>query len=174
MGLVWGISNVTQGEASDAFLGPREPPAEIRNVRSRDFDKILKSAVSQDLNACDSHAQRAIMLVEIPLADEALRSGAVKEFDQRIQSLEARSRQISAVPTQFVGLVTAVRAGKPARALERASFDLLVMSYDTSPNEAWIVVRRTVVAMPVVFLRPKPIRQRILTEFQQLDQARIC
>jgi len=32
--------------------------------------------------------------MEMPLAEAALRSGAASEFDRRIQSLEARSRQV--------------------------------------------------------------------------------
>jgi hypothetical protein len=93
LGLVWGISNVTRGGASDAFLG-----LETRLLKFETFGRataitMLNSAVARDLNACDTHAQRALMLVEIPLADAALRSGAVQEFDQRIHSLEARARQ---------------------------------------------------------------------------------
>jgi hypothetical protein len=52
--------------------------------------------------------------------------------------------------------------------LNEHSFNLLVTSYETSPNEAWISIRRIIVAMPVVVLAPKPLRQKILFEFQQL------
>ena len=52
--------------------------------------------------------------------------------------------------------------------LDEHAFDLLAMSYDTSPNEAWIAVRRIVVAIPVVLFAPEPIQQKILTEFQNL------
>jgi len=48
------------------------------------------------------------------------------------------------------------------------SFNLLAMSYETSPNEAWISIRRIIVAMPLVLAAPEPVRQRILFEFQQL------
>jgi hypothetical protein len=52
--------------------------------------------------------------------------------------------------------------------LDEHAFNLLAMSYDTSPNEAWIAVRRIVVAIPVVRFAPDPIQQKILTEFQNL------
>jgi hypothetical protein len=42
------------------------------------------------------------------------------------------------------------------------------MSYETSPNEAWISIRRNMVAMPLVLTAPEPLRQKMLFEFQQL------
>ena len=52
--------------------------------------------------------------------------------------------------------------------LDQHAFDLLAMSYDTSPNEAWIAIRRTTVAIPVVPYAPEPIQRKILDEFQNL------
>ncbi|MGA7807967.1 hypothetical protein [Bradyrhizobium sp.] len=52
--------------------------------------------------------------------------------------------------------------------LDQHTFDLLEMSYDTSPNEAWIAMRRITVAIPVVLFAPAPIQQKILDEFQNL------
>jgi hypothetical protein len=52
--------------------------------------------------------------------------------------------------------------------LNEQSFNLLAMSYETSPNEAWISIRRIIVAMPLVLAAPEPVRQKILFEFQQL------
>lgn len=42
------------------------------------------------------------------------------------------------------------------------------MSYETSPNEAWISIRRIIVAMPVLLLVPEPLREQILHEFRLL------
>ncbi len=42
------------------------------------------------------------------------------------------------------------------------------MSYETSPNEAWIAIRRIIVAMPLILVAPEPVRQKILFEFRQL------
>jgi hypothetical protein len=107
-----------------------------------------------------------MLLMEVPLAEAALRSGATAEFDQRVQSLEVRSKRIlTCTPRDsFVWLL--------AFNLEllhgRQAFDLLDMSYDTSPNEAWISMRRVNVAMPLVLVVSDSTRQKILSEFQQL------
>jgi len=52
--------------------------------------------------------------------------------------------------------------------LDQQTFALLAMSYDTSPNEAWISIRRNIVATPLVLIVPQPLQSRILSEFQQL------
>jgi len=160
---------LTRGEASDAFLD-----LETRLLKFETFSRataitMLNSTVAQDLDACDTHAQRALMLLEIPLADAALRSGAVQEFDQRTHSLEARARQtLGCTPRDSLVWLLLFALENEHGLLDERTFGLLAMSYDTSPNEAWIAVRRTVVAIPVVLSAPERIQQRILTEFENL------
>jgi hypothetical protein len=109
------------------------------------------------------------MLLEIPLADAALRSGAVQEFDQRMASLEARARRtLGCAPRDSFVWLLLFGLETEHGLLDEHAFNLLAMSYDASPNEAWIAVRRIVVAIPVVRFAPEPIQQKILTEFQNL------
>jgi hypothetical protein len=56
--------------------------------------------------------------------------------------------------------------------LNEQSFSLLAMSYETSPNEAWISIRRIIVATPLILIAPEPVRKKILFEFQQLVRNR--
>ena len=107
--------------------------------------------------------------MEMPLAEAALRSGAASEFDRRVRSLEARSRQVlSCTPRDSFVWLLAFNLEVLHGRLNEQSFNLLAMSYETSPNEAWISIRRIIVAMPLVLVAPEPIRQKILFEFQQL------
>ena len=131
--------------------------------------QTLESQISRDLSPCDTHSQRALLVMEMPLAEAALRSGASAEFDRHVQSLEARSRQVlgCAPRESFVWLLAFDLEVLHGR-LNEQSFDLLAMSYETSPNEAWISIRRIIVAMPLVLVAPEPVRQKILFEFQQL------
>jgi len=169
LGLVWGIFALPRGEAADDFRD-----IESRLLRSETFNRTsliqtLESQASQNVSPCDTHSQRALLLMEMPLAEAALRSGAASEFDRRIQSLEARSRKVlSCTPREsFVWLLAFSLEVLHGRLNER-SFDLLALSYQTSPNEAWISIRRIIVAMPLVLVAPDPVRQKILAEFAQL------
>jgi hypothetical protein len=169
MGLFWGIPNVARGEVSDDFWY-----AETRLLRFETFSRtaskaIMASVAAQDLDPCDNHAQRALLLIEIPLTDAALRAGTVQEFDRHIHSLETRVRQslVCTPRDSFVWLLLFSMQTEHG-VLDKHTFDLLAMSYDTSPNEAWIALRRVVVAIPVVRVAPEPIQQKVLAEFQNL------
>lgn len=169
LGLAWGISNVARGETFDAFLGLETRLLKFETVSRPNAITTLNSAAARELNACDNHAQHALMLLEIPLADAALRSGAVQDFDQRINSLEARAkRTLGCAPRDSLVWLLLFALENEHGLLDEHAFNLLAMSYDTSPNEAWIAVRRIVVAIPVVRFAPDPIQQKILTEFQNL------
>ncbi len=145
LGFLWGVSNIARGEGSDVFWD-----IEARLLRFEVFSRassiaVLESAAGQDLNPCDNHAQRALMLIE------------------------TRARQtLGCTPRDsFVWLLLfgmEIEHG----ILDEHSFDLLAMSYETAPNEAWIAIRRIVVAMPVVRVAPEPIQQKVLMEFQDL------
>ena len=169
LGLVWGIYVLPSSEASDDLRD-----IEGRLLRFETFSpgilaQTLDSPASQSLDACDTHSQRALLLMEMPLAQAALRSGASSEFDQRVQSLESRARRIlgCAPRESFVWLLLFDLEVLHGR-LNQPSFDLLAMSYETSPNEAWISIRRIFVALPLLLTAPEPLRQKILFEFQQL------
>jgi hypothetical protein len=169
MALVWAILALPRSEAADDLRD-----IEGRLLRSETFSRTsltqtLESQMSHDLSPCDTHSQRALLLMEMPLAEAALRSGAAAEFDRHVQSLEARSRQVlGCTPREsFVWLLVFDLEVLHGR-LNTQSFDLLAMSYETSPNEAWISIRRIIVAMPLVLVAPEPVRQKILFEFQKL------
>jgi hypothetical protein len=175
VGLAWGFSDLLRAEVSDDFRDLESRLLQFQIFSQATATETLATAATWDVSPCDNHAQRALLLLEIPVADAALRSGTVHEYDERIRSLEARGRQaLSCTPRDsFVWLVLfGLETGHGV--LSEHAFDLLAMSYETSPNEAWIATRRTALAIPVVLSAPEPIRQKILTEFQNLVRHRFA
>jgi hypothetical protein len=169
VGLVWGVFVLPWSETSDDLQDVEGRLLRFETFNQTTLTRTLGDPVSQSLSSCDTHSQRAMLLMEMPLAEAALRSGAANEFDQHIQSLETRSRRIlSCTPREsFVWLLAFDLQVLHGR-LNEDSFNLLAMSYETSPNEAWISIRRFVVAMPLVLMAPARVRKEILFEFQQL------
>jgi hypothetical protein len=171
LGLVWGITVLPGSKTADDYRD-----IEARLLRFETFSptilaRTFESPDSRGLTVCDTHSQRAMLLMEMPLADAALRSGAADEFDRRVRSLEARSRQIlSCTPRESFVWLAAFDLQLLHGELNEHTFDLLAMSYQTSRNEAWISIRRNSVAMPFVPVAPEPIRDEILSEFQRLVQ----
>ena len=171
--LAWGGLSAKRGAASDVFRDIETHLLKFETFSPTSAAATLDGAAAQKLSACDAHAQRALLLLEIPLAYAALQSGAVQEFDRRSRSLESRARQtLGCSPRDsFVWMVLfGLYAGRGQ--VDEHSFDLLRMSYETSPHEAWIAVRRVTVAVPVMLSAPETLQQRILAEYKYLIQKR--
>ena len=135
--------------------------------------RILESPAAKELSPCDTHSQRALLLMEIPLAGAGLRSGSGSAFDQHMKSLETRTRQmLSCSPRDAFAWLVAFGVETQHGVLNRHSFDLLAMSYETSPREAWLALRRIIVAVPVVLMAPEPVQAKILDEYINLIRHR--
>jgi hypothetical protein len=169
LGLVWGIYAFPQSEAADEFWDVESRLLRFETFSTTTSTRILESQTSQDLSACDTHSQRAMLLMEVPQAEAALRSGATNAFDRHIQSLEVRSRRIlSCTPRESFVWLLMFNLEVLHGLLNEHSFNLLAMSYETSSNEAWLSIRRIIVAMPRLLLAPEPVRQAILADFELL------
>jgi hypothetical protein len=172
-GLVWAGLNAKRGVASDMFRDIETQLLKFQTFTPATAAATLEGVAAQNLNRCDVHGQRALLMLEIPLAYAALQSGAVQEFDRRGRALEARARQaLSCSPRDsYVWLVLfGLHTGRGQ--IDENAFNLLAMSYETSPHEAWIAARRVTVAVPVLLSAPEPLRERILAEFQHLVRKR--
>jgi hypothetical protein len=169
VGIAWGLSNIARGEAADDFRDIETRLLQFEGFGQATETRVLASAAAQDTSACDSHAQHALLLMEIPVADAALRSGALEAFNQRTRSLETRATQaLSCTPRDSLVWLVLFGLQTAHGVLDNRAFDLLAMSYQTAPNEAWIAVRRILLAVPVVRSAPEPMQSTILTEFQNL------
>jgi hypothetical protein len=169
LGIAWGISNMVRGEAADDFRDIETRLLQFEAFSQAAKTRVLASSAAQDTSGCDSHAQHALLLMEIPLVDAALRSGDLAAFNQRTRSLEARAKQaLSCAPRDSLFWLVLFGLQTAHGVLDEHAFDLLAMSYQTAPNEAWIAVRRILLAVPVVRSAPGPMQEVILAEFQNL------
>jgi hypothetical protein len=168
-GLIWGIFTLPSSEAADDFRSFEAQLLRSETFRPKTLTNRLESPAAKVVSDCDTHSQTALLLVEMRLAEAALRSGAATQFDQHIRSLEARSRRVlGCAPRESFVWFLAFNLEVLHGHLNEQSFNLLATSYETSPNEAWISIRRAIVAVPLVLVAPEPLRQKIFSEFQQL------
>lgn len=167
------MSNLASGAAADDFRDIETRLLRFESFSGTTASRILQRAAEEDLSACDNHSQRALLLLEIPLADAALRSGSGHDFDQHTRSLEGRTRLLlSCSPRDSLAWLVAFGLEIEHGIVNNRSFELLAMSYQTSPNEAWVAVRRIAVATPLVLAAPELVRQTVLDEFQNLVRHR--
>jgi hypothetical protein len=168
-GLAWGVLMLPRSEASDVFRELEANLLQFENFSRAAAIRTLQSRATENLSPCDTRGQRALFLMEIPLANAALRSGATREYDERARALEARARAIlSCAPHDSFTWLLAFGLELGHGVLDEHSFDLLAMSYATSPNEAWIAIRRAQAATPLLLAAPESVQEKILAEFQRL------
>jgi hypothetical protein len=168
-GLIWGIVTFPNSQQADNFWTLKNQLLRSENFDPTALAATLASSNLQTLSDCDSDAQLALLLIEMRLTESSLRAGDSNKFDQSSAALGLRARRaLSCAPRQslvwLVDFSLAVLHGQ----LDNQSFALLALSYQTSPNEAWIAIRRNFVAIPIVQLLPEASRQDVLSEFQQL------
>ncbi|MBN9006627.1 MAG: hypothetical protein J0H40_14590 [Rhizobiales bacterium] len=168
-GLAWGATQLSRNMASDEFMDIESHLLRFEKFSPTVTRDLLGRTSVRNLSACDIHGQRALLLLEMPLAEAALRTGDVRDFDRHLQSLDRRARETLACAPRD-SLVWLIMFGLEVLHghLDRHSFGLLAMSYKTSQNEAWVSLRRVIVAIPVVLSAPAPLKEKILTEFSDL------
>ena len=66
--LAWGGLSAKRGAASDVFRDIETHLLKFETFSPASAAATLDGAAAQKLNACDAHAQRALLLLEIPLA----------------------------------------------------------------------------------------------------------
>ncbi len=167
--LIWAAQTLPGSSMSDSLHDVERHLLRFETYKQSDLDGILKQDIADQASPCDTHSQRALLLIEMPELEAALQAGNSVVFDQHVRSLEARAQRIlSCTPREsFVWLLLfdlAVLHGQ----VDDQSARLLAMSYETSPNEAWISIRRTAAALPIVPLLSEPLRKAVISEFQQL------
>ena len=139
-----------------------------RQFEPATLDRVVSTAPN-DLSPCNTHAQLGLLLAEMRLADEALRRGAVSELDRRTQSLQGRLRDtLACAPRQSLVWLIAFNLEVLRGRLDQRAFALLTMSYETSANEAWISIRRSMAALPLVAMAPDELKPLIFREFRYL------
>jgi hypothetical protein len=170
-GLAWGINILPSSEAADDFRFLEGQLLQSATFNPDTLTHKLATSAAQVVRDCDTHSQTALLLVEMQLAQAALRAGAVPEFEERAKSMEFRlKRTLACEPRQSFVWLLAFSLDVMHGRLNEQALNLLAMSYQTSPNEAWIALRRMIVAIPLVLIMPEHLKEEVLGEFQQLVQ----
>lgn len=168
-GLLWGAATAAQGTSAEDYREMETHLLRYERYLPTSSVAALDTDAEREISSCDIHAQHALLLLEIPLADAALRAGSVQEFDRHTAAIEARVRVIlSCVPRDALAWLAAFGLAVGHGQIDQHTFDLLAASYETSRNEAWISVRRVPLAASVISIAPAPIREQILAEFRKL------
>jgi len=172
-GLLWGALNLQRSAIADELHSYAARLLRFEGFAPAAAQRIVDSDAIRNLSDCDTQAQRALVLLEIPLAEAAMRSGATGDFDRHMRSIADRSgRILTCAPRDSLAWLLLFGLEVTQGRIGDHAFELLAASYETSPNEAWVALRRVTVATPVLLSAPEGIRQKILDEFKNLVRHR--
>lgn len=168
-GLAWGLVTLPGSEASDDLLDVESQLLRSETFTPKALARTLKTPAFEKLSNCDVPAQIALLLIEARVSEATLRAGAVNDFDLHSASIDSRSdRVLACAPRQsFVWLMKFSQAILRGQ-LDERSFAFLAMSYETSPDEGWVTIRRNNVAVPLLLVFPEPLKEKALSDFQRL------
>lgn len=169
LGMAWGISGFTRSAAVDYFEDVEGRLLSFASYGAEAAREMRDSAMALELSDCDNRAQRSLLLLELPLADAALKAGATADFDRGVHSIEERAKRALACSPRdplFWLVLFGMEVQHGAR--DQHTFDLLATSYEISPHEAWLGLRRAMVTIPIIETIPDPLRGQVLGEFENL------
>ncbi|MBY0383498.1 MAG: hypothetical protein K2W78_16515 [Xanthobacteraceae bacterium] len=168
-GLSWGIATLPKSESLDDLRDFEAILLHNEEFSANALARRLESTETKSLSGCDTHSQNALSLAEMRLTQAALLSGNTKTFTDRANAIEARLRLVlSCAPHHSFSWLMAFALDVLHGRINDHSFQLLAMSYATSPNEAWIAIRRNPLAVRLFEAAPDALRPPILREFQLL------
>lgn len=164
--LFWAGRTLSRSIAVVGFETVEAELLSLEKYSARALANMLTEEAALNFDSCDTRAQRALLLAEIPLVELSLKNGAASEFDSHMHALEVRTQQIlRCAPRDAFAWLVAFNLRIIHGQLDDRTFQFLDMSFDNSPNEAWIAIRRSLAAMPFADRAPSIIRVKVAIDF---------
>lgn len=128
------------------------------------LEPVLESANKRLL--CSAYEARAVAIIRLRQYDQAISAADLGLVDKRLGSLrKATDQALSCVPTDgflwFIRYWTELRRGGPAS----EHFAELRLSYQLSPFEGWVALRRSPYVLAIYETLPPDLQKRARREF---------
>jgi hypothetical protein len=162
----WCVYLLPKSEDIDKFLYLKDQLLRSDIYEPTQTKRTYIELESVDLGNCEAEAQTSLLLLQLHLVENSLRTGAAAQFDEQLYDLTAHvSRALSCTPRLSYLWLLCFWSRTLSGLLDQRSIEILAMSYETGPNEGWIAIRRNALAMAIVPLAPDQLAQRIIKEF---------
>jgi hypothetical protein len=171
-GVVWGAVMVPglwrdsqiNDLASRLILGAAFPPQQLADQIPR-LDAIETDPI------CHARALHSDSIVRLRILEDSLNVDDFAHLDRNIAAAgSAITKSLSCNPTDSYLWLSLFWINSLSRGFRPDDLALLRMSYDTGPNEGWIMVKRNRLALAIFPSLPPDLAQRTLAEFAELLQ----
>lgn len=152
--------------ASDLIL--RNVP--VSDAELGDLAPLLSRAAAR--TDCMPAIERSAAVIRLRFAENALVSGG--RVDTRMGELDASVRKsLGCAPADPYLWAVLFWLRNIRQGLSDANFDLLRMSYRLGPNEGWIVVKRSAMALAMFDALPPDLSDAVVAEFARLVKTEL-
>lgn len=125
-------------------------------------------------DGCDVGQLRDLLVLEAQMTDTTLVGDDLEAGDAAVRHLADRARQLlTCSPREAIGWLMLYWTQTRLFGLGPLAFDYLHRSYASGPNEAWVAVRRSPMAIGIFSRLPAALQEAALREFRGLVSIRI-
>ncbi|GKQ49989.1 hypothetical protein [Bradyrhizobium sp. Ce-3] len=171
--VAWGATSLPVFVAETRLDGARD--LILRNVPVSDAELddlgplLSRTAAETD---CMPAIDRSVAVIRLRLAENALASG--DRVDDRMGELDTAVRKsLGCAPADPYLWLVLFWLRNTRQGLSDANFDLLRMSYRLGPNEGWIVVKRSAMALAMLDALPPDLSDAVVAEFGRLVKTEL-
>ncbi|UGY21727.1 hypothetical protein [Bradyrhizobium septentrionale] len=171
--VAWGATTLPDFVDQTRLDGARD--VILRNVPISDAEldalgpALARAAARSD---CMPAIDRSTAVIRLRLAENALASG--DRVDARMGELDAAiHKSLGCAPADPYLWLVLFWLRNIRQGLTDANFDLLRMSYRLGPNEGWIVVKRSAMALAMFDALPPDLSGAVVAEFARLVKTEL-
>ncbi|WP_375310690.1 hypothetical protein WHZ77_26670 [Bradyrhizobium sp. A5] len=167
-----------------AYVTPNLTSPAIPQVASRisrgeryDLDQ-LRQIIAENLPAarkqCSVKTMRELLLLQLAIADEATRSGDLKQADTDTGAVAASSRALSlCAPSEGIGWLGSYWSAIRQDGFGPRTATFLGLSYKFAPHEAWLQLIRAPLALRVYGALSPELKTSAVQDFDDVFRARL-
>ncbi|MBR1271796.1 hypothetical protein JQ629_30360 [Bradyrhizobium sp. AUGA SZCCT0222] len=158
---------------------PAVPLVASRLARGEKYDPaLLRGMIASNLPAaerqCNSKTLRELLLLQIGLADETVRSANLQQADTDTAGVNSQSKALLAcAPTESLGWLGTYWSSIRQEGFGPRAVTLLDQSYRQAPHEAWLQLIRAPLALRSFNALPPALQDAVAQDFEDIFQARL-
>jgi hypothetical protein len=158
---------------------PAVPLVAGRLARGEKYDPaLLRGMIAANLPAaqrqCSSKTLRELLLLQIGVADETVRSADLQQADTDIVGVNSLSKAlIRCAPTEALGWLGMYWSNIRQQGFGSRAVTLLDQSYRLAPHEAWLQLIRAPLALRSFNALPPALQDAAAQDFEDIFRARL-
>lgn len=158
---------------------PAVPLVASRLARGERYDPaLLRGMIAANLAAaerqCNSKTLRELLILQIGIADEMVRSGNLQQADTDTAAVNSQSKALIACsPTESLGWLGMYWSDIRQQGFGPRAVGLLDQSYRQAPHEAWLQLIRAPLALRSFNALPPALQDAAAQDFEDIFRARL-